>query len=73
VKAMLIGYRNAYERAATRAILLGEPFETLVDAVRRQAAEEAAAKIVLLADWREKLRHTETTLRSRAPCPQLPD
>jgi hypothetical protein len=47
---------NAYVRAATRAMLAGEPFETLVDACRRQAADEAAAKVVSLADMREKLR-----------------
>jgi ADP-ribose pyrophosphatase YjhB (NUDIX family) len=37
-------------------MLTGEPFETLVDACRRQAAEEAAAKVVNLADMRTKLR-----------------
>jgi hypothetical protein len=53
---MFIIDRNAYVRAATGAMLTGEPFETLVDACRRQAAEEAAAKVVSLADKREKLR-----------------
>jgi hypothetical protein len=54
------GYRRFIEtccaRAATHAILTGKPFETLVDACRRQAAEEAATKIVQFGDWRMKLR-----------------
>jgi hypothetical protein len=37
-------------------MLTGKPLETLVDICRRQAAEEAAAKIVSLADMRAKLR-----------------
>ena len=53
---MFIIDRDAYVRAATGAMLTGEPFETLVDACRRQAAEEAAAKVVSLADMRAKLR-----------------
>ena len=53
--------QEAYMRAATRATLLGTPFECLFDYVRRIAAEEAAAKIVSFADMREKLRPTETT------------
>ena len=53
---MFIIDRDAYVRAATGAMLTGEPFETLVDACRRQVAEEAAAKIVSLADMRTKLR-----------------
>jgi hypothetical protein len=53
---MFIVDRDAYVRAATGAMLTGEPFETLVDACRRQAAEEAAAKVVSLADMRAKLR-----------------
>ena len=53
---MFIIDRNAYLRAATEAMLTGAPFETLVDACRRQAAEQAAAKVVSLADMREKLR-----------------
>jgi hypothetical protein len=53
---MFITDRNAYVRAATHAILTGKPFETLVDGCRRLAAEEAAAKIVQFAEWREKLR-----------------
>jgi hypothetical protein len=43
-------------RAATQAMLTGKPLETLVDACRRQAAEEAATKIVQFGDWRMKLR-----------------
>jgi hypothetical protein len=61
---MLIVNRDAdalLVRAATRATLLGEPFECLADYVRRMAAEEAAAKILPFADWREKLRPASTT------------
>jgi hypothetical protein len=53
---MFITDRNAYVRAATHAMLTGKPFETLVDACRRLAAEEAATKIVRFGDWRMKLR-----------------
>jgi hypothetical protein len=48
--------QEAYYRAAAAAALFDTPFETLVDVVRKQAAEEAAAKVVSLASWREKLR-----------------
>jgi hypothetical protein len=58
---MLIVDRNAYVRAATDAMLTGRPFESLVDACHRQAAEEAAAKVVQFADWRAKLRPPVTT------------
>jgi hypothetical protein len=58
---MSIAGRDAYVRAVTRAILLGEPFETLVDAVHRHAAEEAAAKVVSLADKRAELRPVTIT------------
>jgi hypothetical protein len=58
---MFIVDRAAYVRAATDAMLTGKPFETLVDACRRQAAEEAAAKVVSLADMRAKLRPPVTT------------
>ena len=51
---------NAYVRAATGAMLTGAPFETLVDACRRQVAEEAAAKVVSFADMRTKLRPSLT-------------
>jgi hypothetical protein len=57
---MFIVDRDAYVRAAAGAMLTGEPFETLVDACRRQAAEEAAAKVVSLADMRTKLRPSLT-------------
>jgi hypothetical protein len=60
---MLITHRDSYERAAYRAALLGEPFESLADYIHRIAAEEAAAKVVSFADMRDKLRPTETTLR----------
>lgn len=53
---MLIADRNAYARAAAEAMLTGRPFETLVDACRRQAAEVEAAKVVSFAAWRKKLR-----------------
>jgi hypothetical protein len=53
---MLIVDRDAYVRAATGAMLTGQPFESLADACRRHAAEEAAAKVVSFADMREKLR-----------------
>jgi hypothetical protein len=62
---MLIVNREAYIQAAQRATLLGTPFETLADAVHRHAAEEAAAKIVPLADWREKLRPLATMTTER--------
>jgi hypothetical protein len=47
---------DAYLRAAVSAVLLGTPFVSLIDAVHRQAAEEAAAKVVNIADMRRKLR-----------------
>jgi hypothetical protein len=47
---------DAYLRAATGAMLNGQPFESLPDACRRRAAEDAAAKIVSFDDWRKKLR-----------------
>jgi hypothetical protein len=53
---MLITDRDEYVRAATHAMLSGQPFESLVDYCRRQAAEEAAAKVVSLEDWRLRLR-----------------
>jgi hypothetical protein len=53
---MLIVDRDAYVRAATGAMLRGEPFESLADWASRAIAEEAAAKVVDLAEWREKLR-----------------
>jgi hypothetical protein len=53
---MLITDRDDYVRAATHALLSGQPFESLPEYCRRQAAEEAAAKVVQFADWRAKLR-----------------
>ncbi|SHH17049.1 hypothetical protein [Bradyrhizobium erythrophlei] len=58
---MFIIDRAAYVRAATGAMLTGQPFETLVDACRRQAAEEAAAKVVSFTDMRMKLRPPVST------------
>jgi hypothetical protein len=52
---MFIVDRDAYVRAAPGAMLT-KPFETLVDACRRQAVEDAAAKVVNFADMRKKLR-----------------
>jgi hypothetical protein len=52
---------EAYMRAANRANLLGTPFECLADYVRRLAAEEAAAKIINLAEMRAKLRPVTIT------------
>jgi hypothetical protein len=58
----IINGQNAYERAATRATLLGTPFESLADYVHRMAAEEeAAAKVVSFADMRAKLRPATIT------------
>ena len=62
---MFIIDRNAYVRAATGAMLTGKPFETLVDACQRQAAEEAAAKIVQFAEWRLRLRPPATIATER--------
>jgi hypothetical protein len=53
---MFIVDQAAYVRAATGAMLTGKPFESLVDACRRQGAEVDAAKIVNFADMRMKLR-----------------
>ena len=55
--------RDAYVRAATGAMLTGQPFESLADACRRQVEEEAAAKVVSFADMREKLRPPATVER----------
>jgi hypothetical protein len=42
-------------------MLKGRPFESLVDACRRQAAEEEAAKVVNFAEMRRKLRPSVNT------------
>lgn len=47
---------DAYLRAAASAALFGTPFKTLADAAREQAENEAAAKVLSLAEWRGKLR-----------------
>jgi hypothetical protein len=60
---MFIVDRDSYVRAATGAMLTGKPFETLVDACHRQAAEEAAAKVVNLDDFRATLRPPATVDR----------
>jgi hypothetical protein len=64
---------EAYVRAAERAILLGEPFESLADWVARAIAAEAAAKVVSFADKRTKLRPHHDPRGALVPCPQLPD
>jgi hypothetical protein len=48
--------RDEYARAAAAAALFGTPFESLAGWAARTVAEEAAAKVVSLADMREKLR-----------------
>ena len=49
---MLIADRDAYLRAATGAMLTGQPFETFVDACRRKGAEEGTpGDLGLLRDW----------------------
>jgi hypothetical protein len=60
---MLITDRDDYVRAATHALLSGQPFESLVDYCRRQAELEAAAKVVSFADMRAKLRPPATADR----------
>jgi hypothetical protein len=60
---MFIVDRDAYVRSVTRAILTGQPFESLADACHRQAAEEATAKVVSFADMRMKLRPPATVER----------
>ena len=54
-----------YVRAATEAILLGRPFESLADYVHRIAAEAEAAKVVSFADMRDKLRPPATMTTER--------
>jgi len=58
---MLIIDRDAYVRAATGAMLTGEPFESLADWARAEKAKEAAAKVVNIADFRARLRPTTNT------------
>jgi hypothetical protein len=53
---MFIADRDSYVRAATWAMLTGEPFESLVDWAAQEKAKAEAAKVVSFADWREKLR-----------------
>jgi len=52
---------EAYMRAAYRATLLGEPFETLADWAARAIAAEAAAKVIHLSDIRAKLSAEATS------------
>jgi hypothetical protein len=53
---MIATGKDEYMRAATSAVLLGTPFETLADWSGRTKAEEAAAKIVDIAVARARLR-----------------
>jgi hypothetical protein len=57
----MIADRDAYVRAATGAMLTGEPFESLADWAAEQKAKEAAAKVVNIADFRARLRPATTT------------
>jgi hypothetical protein len=61
---MLIAGQEALVRAANRANLLGTPFESLAEYYRRLAAEEAAAKVVSIAEMRAKLRPVTITAES---------
>jgi hypothetical protein len=54
--AAMLTSEDAYLRAAASAALLGTPFLSLVDAVYRQADEEAAAKVISLAEMSRTLR-----------------
>jgi hypothetical protein len=58
---MTLNEQKAYIRAASQAVLTGTPFESLADWAARERAQEEAAKVVSLADERdkrEKLRPT---------------
>ena len=57
----IAGHEALLLRAAERATLLGTPFESLADWAARKIAEEAAAKVINLADMRDKLRPPATT------------
>jgi hypothetical protein len=57
---MFIVDRDYYVRAATGAMLTGEPFESLADWAAEQKAKEEAAKVVSFASWRAKLRPPAT-------------
>jgi hypothetical protein len=46
----------AYVRAVTGAMLRGQPFESLADWAAQRKVEEAAAKVINIADMRAKLR-----------------
>jgi hypothetical protein len=52
---VIIAGRDEYARAAASAALWGTPFESLADWAAQQKAQEAAAKVVSFASWREKL------------------
>jgi hypothetical protein len=58
---MFIVVRDYYLRAAAEAMLTGQQFGSLADWAAQRRAKEEAAKVVSLADWREKLRPSITT------------
>jgi hypothetical protein len=60
---MLVVDQDYYVRAATGAMLTGEPFESLADWAAQQKAAAEAAKVVSFASWREKLRPPTTVER----------
>jgi hypothetical protein len=62
---MLVVDRDSYVRAATEAMLTGQPFDNLVDACRRLAEEEAAAKVVNLDAARARLRSSRRKTSDR--------
>jgi hypothetical protein len=60
---MFIVDQAAYVRAAASAALFGTPFESLAAWAAQQKAEEEAAKVVNLDDFRAKLRPPATVDR----------
>jgi len=56
----LVTGRDEYAHAAAAAALFGTPFESLADWATRTIAEEAAAKVISIADMRAKLRPAAT-------------
>jgi hypothetical protein len=52
--------RDEYAHAAAAAVLFDTPFESLADWATRTIAEEAAAKVVSIADMRRRLRPPAT-------------
>jgi hypothetical protein len=50
---------------ASRAMLLGRPFESLADWAARDLAEKVAAKVVNFADMRAKLKPSAPRMTER--------